>query len=911
MSQSNFYEDDITPSFLKDDSKESTASKALRAAETAAVLSGASGAGGSSGAIGGASGAIGVSNGAGSVVGGVTSFRNSFSGNNALSGKKGKNGRLSKKLVKSGASIAIIVVLFFAGLGLILLVPVIAVTAISYGLQDSLGFTDTSGVLEKQAAYIAREQLALGEFNSNYAKDLEVYGIEVGQTTLAGEFVRTDNYIANLGGEKQVASSNDYYSVNNGDADDNTHTTALAVRFNGEVIPATDFVAKLESDPKLYGAFAKATDITGRFYHSNEVNKVYKDLGISRNNFSTWRKTGNSKKDNEKFAELYDKAINKAINVTMGGYYDDCSEGDKDCTPKTFDKTTGATDDAEQLTAGIVDGIKGEDVNQANQRAASLLNTAISATEPYAAAATFNGVGEVLDCAKIDKNCPVDPLMTTLSTSTPITVTDVKTCNDTDGCKDVIINKSVLKTRNFLAAVGNQSFSAEDAANFSRDRVIEMNGGTNVQTKIASKEAKQYNIMVENSGSFDATNAINSAKNSVSATFYEKPSEITKTAVGGNRVVMGGSFLSNTINSRTLGAMPSDKETVLGYREVIDEVLARRAEAERATLSPFDITSKHTFLGNIVHKLGTLMITSFSESESVGRGVISSVAGLFNESISKLTGNTAVAKAKEHFLVVNGNCPTAKSAANVVGDVYCTTHNTIATSRMGWGLEDYKKELKNQIDEDGGIIEDGYLGEFVILAMGRETTVGVEDSNICESWKELQPYSIERFLDALSNIVGLYKSCKDVPLGVSTGASFTLSSENNDMNDISLYSSYILYDKVSSLLAERKSKVAAFEESYYAKHPKDNSPAGILARRSGMSKNEAEIALNYANYLNFIAKYNPDNRYMFKDFVPEIDNRPFFSDIIAKDKDRHENLIGIITKRSSYRDLRTRTMSIA
>ena len=58
-------------------------------------------------------------------------------------------------------------------------------------------------------------------------------------------------------------------------------------------------------------------------------------------------------------------------------------------------------------------------------------------------------------------------------------------------------------------------------------------------------------------------------------------------------------------------------------------------------------------------------------------------------------------------------------------------------------------------------------------------------------------------------------------------------------------------------------EVAAFKKSYYAKHPRDNSREGILASRSGLTKQEVQLALEYADYLDYIAKYDPSTRYAF------------------------------------------------
>ena len=55
-----------------------------------------------------------------------------------------------------------------------------------------------------------------------------------------------------------------------------------------------------------------------------------------------------------------------------------------------------------------------------------------------------------------------------------------------------------------------------------------------------------------------------------------------------------------------------------------------------------------------------------------------------------------------------------------------------------------------------------------------------------------------------------------------------------------------------------KSAVAVYLEKYYEKHPKDNSYVGILARYTGMSKENVIAVLDAIDAMEFLAEYNPD-----------------------------------------------------
>ena len=55
-----------------------------------------------------------------------------------------------------------------------------------------------------------------------------------------------------------------------------------------------------------------------------------------------------------------------------------------------------------------------------------------------------------------------------------------------------------------------------------------------------------------------------------------------------------------------------------------------------------------------------------------------------------------------------------------------------------------------------------------------------------------------------------------------------------------------------------KSAVAVYLDKYYEEHPKDNSYEGILARYTGLTKENVIAILDGIEGLEFLATYNPD-----------------------------------------------------
>ncbi len=57
--------------------------------------------------------------------------------------------------------------------------------------------------------------------------------------------------------------------------------------------------------------------------------------------------------------------------------------------------------------------------------------------------------------------------------------------------------------------------------------------------------------------------------------------------------------------------------------------------------------------------------------------------------------------------------------------------------------------------------------------------------------------------------------------------------------------------------------LAVYRAHYEAEHPLDNSRSGYLARISGLTKEESEIALEFIDYYAALADYHPELAYNF------------------------------------------------
>ena len=746
-------------------------------------------------------------------------------------------------VAKAGAAISIVFVIALIGVAVVILgTPLFQIGNIDFNLMDALGFTPTVGILEKQAEYVVKDEMAHGKMPDELAGKLAAHGLTVGQVAANGDFVRTNVYIANVDELKDLAVLGNFQVQ--------PSTGELAMLYDGEVITADKFVAAVESNPVMYADYSAALEIGALYYYGRDADGALSSAGVSRSVFGNWVDTGDEEKNKESYREMLEKGINKSFSLTVGGYAgigggdgsDDSDGGDSGGGGSFMESISGGSD-ASGIVNSVAEKTKDYSSDVATMKGAQLLNTVISASEPYLAAADFMAVEESLQRARIEGTGPVHETMDLLYEE-----------NEIEYGGDEV-KSSIITTDNFVAAVSSGKYSKAEAEKFSRDRGLLLTGmsdsgiirDTAMATSGQSKSEMVLGIGNQVAASQDALRVLD---DSIDIALIKSNSDSLASFVGGNRIVEGGAFVNKLINTKAVGAMGSDAATVAAYHREEKEVIARKAEAERATKSPFDISSPYTFMGSVARKIANVSMQG--KSGSAGGTVVGAIASLAADSARGIY-NTAVADGDDdsYTMTYGDYCETVNSAADVAGDIYCTEKSTISLENMEWGK-----------DEWGDIASETGYEEFVLAGMERQATVGVKSADVCERYKDKFNNWLDDLSDKIAGFFGLYTACMRIE-DVGTGEKYAFSSSNSNSDSVKRYGAYARYDQVASLLEGRTTAAAKIREEYYAKHPQDNSVSGRLARITGLSKDEAEVALAYADYLTMIARYNPATRYAF------------------------------------------------
>ncbi len=406
----------------------------------------------------------------------------------------------------------------------------------------------------------------------------------------------------------------------------------------------------------------------------------------------------------------------------------------------------------------------------------------------------------------------------------------------------------------------------------------------------------------------------------------------------GNALVSGANMYLGK-NHLTGGGSPTNKDGLLAYEIEHQKVIADNAEYERANRSPFDITSKYTFLGSLLTKFASFQTSSYSTS-----GFLTTIGNIAKNSLVSILPSASAVTAT-NMIEGTGNCPYLESI-DAVGDAFCNPYivDDVRSETMSMHpgevidvVANYNG-FENDTEDDMTINKSSNLARYIVYCSERSSQFGAADQNIANDFSPIDKGIDEIVGDSKAgNAVGTVANSAlgVVPIvgdlidvgqnsnqlahaGWITGA--TCVSGNNfnstiedslsatpEWSEVQYYQRYVEDQRLmESIDPTYTSAVTAFLDEYYTEHPLDDSYEGILARYSGLDKEHVVAVLDTINYMNYIAEYNPSTRYDFtsknehqqKTYIDSSNN-------VATDS---ENVI--LQYATIYNDVRNRTATV-
>ena len=318
-------------------------------------------------------------------------------------------------------------------------------------------------------------------------------------------------------------------------------------------------------------------------------------------------------------------------------------------------------------------------------------------------------------------------------------------------------------------------------------------------------------------------------------------------------------------NFQTGGGSGASKEKLVEYFHEKETVLAEEANYQRTIKNPLDTSSEYTFLGSIMYSLIPL-----ATSTSLG-SLVKSFGGLITSSAAKLLP-TASAVAETNLVNSVGDCPTLESAG-MVGDAYCnpyyiTDESTIKDTPLSIIEKIRSIDSNNFITyNSNGSVEvnpDSNLGKYIKYCGQRNSSFGLADANIASDITQNSGSLVANLplVGDISQLISAASEAKNMPW--ISGSACSASSENPLWEENKYYQRFAEDQRLlESAGVIEKSAQTAMLEDYYKNNPLDNSYEGIIARFSGMTKENVVATLEIIDGLEFLANYEPKGRLLF------------------------------------------------
>lgn len=572
-----------------------------------------------------------------------------------------------------------------------------------------------------------------------------------------------------------------------------------SLNYRGENISASNFIDKIHSDASFYEAFNNATYNRAAYYYDESAEKVFKKIGTSRNNYTA----------TSEFDSVMSELIGEGSSVTVsnvGLFEKEDEEGNKYTVYDTVDeeaKSSGGT--AGEFIKKVAKTNQAEDAFKATLNATDALNVADTVAKEQKSAIFFMALMENISKMKAGQGntSKINEAMNFLYKEQESEVVDVKTG------EVVKVKGSALEAPSLYAILSGSKIDENKVKNYASDRVlktVENKVGVNEVGKEV-KEGTVASIADKIKGTigrflpFLGETADDGILSSVEPTINSSMMENSFDDIGG--IYSGELLVEGAVNvgkelAKASGATPGDKKATENYARLNSDILALDAEVDRNSRSPFDITSKNTFLGSIIYKLATNNVMTVL-SKSFGMGVYAD-------------------DKSENYLNNYGSCETLESVG-AVGTVGCSEIATFDTSTLNNTFNDAKfkafVEENTTLGENGKrtINKDSVLADFIKYNNERITPVGVVDGGILESIKTSS--SSVPFVSNILTMIENFLGASDEDKAVANGRSFVNSSSNADWEKYKYAQRYVSLARATDALRQYDGDETAYTNLKY------------------------------------------------------------------------------------------------
>ena len=688
---------------------------------------------------------------------------NALSHSQFVSNVTGKSVVSSKKKIKSFGAVGIITAIV-AVFGVIFSSGNMIPSAISERLIEETDVQYADAVESKMLVF--QQALLNGEIPSNTASILKDHNVLVG------------------------------YLDNGSFKETNQNGGSLVLKMGDKIITPENFISEVHSNANLYNAFNLATYSRAAYYYDESAEEVLKEKS-SRNNY-----TGDSDFD-EVMSDIVGSGSNISVNsVSLVEKEDENGENQTEYSENG--EAANSKEDAWSFVYNIAEKNTGSSSDEATINSASVINIADTMSKEDKSGRFYLAFMENISKMKAGEGneSKINEAMNYLYDVKTSEVVDVKTGDL------VSVSGSALESPSLYAILAGKKIEVDEVANYASDRVLKTVenklGGASawnaISTNVASSDLESKGAIgrINEGGETGKTEILELVTPTVSSSLVDNSYETINGIQAGEFLVEGAVNIGKEL-AKMSGGTPGDETAVSEYARLNNKIIALDAEADRLNRSPFDISSKNTFLGSIFYNVA--MIWQNARSNTLAKSM--TILSTTTKSLANIMPTTK-AEDTPGYLTNIGDCETF-STIGAVGSAQCAEIATFDTSTLNDIFNDAGfisfVENNTTLNSSGSrtINNGSVLASFILNNNKRITPLGITDGGIISS------QSNSSKIPFVSNILEMVKSFLNTDSEskrIASGEAFVNSSSNPDWQTYKYAQRYVSLARATAALKQ-------------------------------------------------------------------------------------------------------------
>lgn len=690
-----------------------------------------------------------------------------------VTGKSLKATKRGGKTIGASLFITAIIVVFLIIFGTNNLMPV----AISERLVEETDVQYADAVESKKLVF--EQALRNGDFPELSAKLLKDKGVLVGYVQ-DGEFIESTS-----------------------------HSGGLSLKMGDKIITPDKFLSEVSHNAELYEAFTIATYSRAAYYYDETAEKVIRRIGTSRNNFREYTD----------FDQTMDKVMGSGSNIQINGVEQEektrtnPNTGEKEIyyEYKEAGQVADSQSEAQVFIKETLDKSATTNIADSTINSATFLNTADTVAKEQRSSLYYLLFMENISMMKAgDGNrAKLNDAMNFLYEKKTTEMVDVKTG------EIIEVSGTPIESPSLYAILAGGKVDAGEVENYASDRVITTIGNQAGNPSmlpsdeiVASTSTKTRGKLgrLMDGGIVAGYDSVATVEKTISDSLKDNSFQTLGGISAGEFLVEGAVNVGKAL-AKGSGASAGDAKAVIDYARLNQSVLAMDAKVDRMNRSPFDITSKNTFLGSLVYKFA---ISNLGNNNSLFSGIKKFSLATSSAILSLLPSTSA--DATETFLTSFGDCKTIPTVG-AVGSLHCSEVATFDTSTLNDPFNDSSfmnfVEQNTELNSSGVrvIKRNSALSKYILYNNERITPIGVMDGGILEA---VSSDSSIPFLSGFVRMVRLLLGASEEDKGYASGKVFVNSGANPDWQEYKYAQRYVSLARATAALRKSSGSSTAY-----------------------------------------------------------------------------------------------------